>query len=150
MINILLQFHIRRGASFPQANPSEHEGDAEAETQATGSCLSLRQTGAALGGHSGDPLYQAGVPPLPPRPLLRSLAASDSPQWSATSQPRHCKQSEYVERILTGASKASGPACDSSSLTSFFLLRLLGATAFGDILAGDGFTVHIFNPGARF
>lgn len=34
------------------------------------------------------------------------LAASDSLQWGSTSQPPHCKQTEYVERILTAASKA--------------------------------------------
>lgn len=34
------------------------------------------------------------------------LAASDSLQSGTTSEPPHCKQTEYVERILTAASKA--------------------------------------------
>lgn len=47
---------------------------------------------------------QQGPPVLSWSPPV--LAASDSLQSSTTSQPPHCKQTEYVERILTAASKA--------------------------------------------
>lgn len=76
---------------------------------------------SALGGHSGDPLYPSLSPPSAPAPLLspthwpRAALCSGAPHHSLGTA-----NSEYVERILTGASKASGPARDSSSLTSFF------------------------------
>lgn len=47
---------------------------------------------------------QQGPPVLSWSPPV--LAASGSLQSSTTSQPPHCKQTEYVERILTAASKA--------------------------------------------
>lgn len=110
IIHVLLQFHIRSGASWRQ----------EREQQLVPFALA---TGATLWGPRRGPPVPSRLPPSfhSHHPLLHSLAASDSPpQWSVTSQSQRCKQSQYVERILTGASKASGPACDSSSLTSSF------------------------------